>query len=193
MMFSALKSFSFLFIVTFITGSIQTDTPVWSMDSPEEIETFGHDGSGATFKLHHENAVSGSASLKVIPSGSSQETKIEIPLYGEKVSQWKGHNTAVIRIYRSASDNLNPDHFHLGIANVTGGSWSWVGGTAWDESELQPGWNEITFTLPEEMQNLQADYNYSLFLAFSTYMPPREDGVRIPLYENFLIDSISTL
>ncbi len=166
---------------------------VWYMDSAEEIRSFGNDGSGAQFVLYEENAVAGNASMRVIPSGSSGETKVALPLHGEKLNRWTGHEKVQVRIYRPENNHLNPEHFFMGMADVTGGEWSWQGGINGDASELKPGWNEITYTLTEDMRNLQEGSEYTLFLAFSAYMPPREDGVRVPLYEYFLIDGIKML
>ncbi len=181
-----------LFLMLISCGAEDNDY-VWYMDTSEEISSFGNDGSGAQFALYEDNAVAGTASMQVIPSGSSGETKVALPLDGEKLSRWAGHEKVQIRIYRPENNHLNPEHFFMGMADVTGGEWSWQGGITWDESELEPGWNEITYTLSEDMRNLQEGSEYTLFLAFSAYMPPREDGVRVPLYEYFLIDGIKML
>ena len=188
-----IKFFLISLLYVLFGGFVSTDSYLWQMDSLEEIKSFGHDGSGAVFEIYNEKSVSGTASMQVIPSGSSGETKIALPLQGEKVSQWLGHQEVQLRIYRPESNHLNPGHFFMGMSDVTGGSWNWKGGTTWNVIELQPGWNEITYSLPEGMQNLQEGNDYTLFLAFSTYMPPREDGIRVPLYEYFLIDGIKML
>ena len=184
--------FAIMFLFLISCGAKDT-VYLWTMDSAEEIDSFGNDGSGAQFALYEGQAVTGNASLQVIPSGSSEETKIALPLHGEKLDHWKGKETVQLRIYLAENNHLNPDHFFMGMADVTGGEWSWQGGTTWDVAELKSGWNEITYTLPEDMRNLQEGNEYTLFLAFSSYMPPRKDGIRVPLYEYFLIDGIKMM
>ena len=166
---------------------------LFTMDSDEEVSAYDNDGTGARFDLSGEVYRVGGKSVKVTPSGSADETKLALPLEGSRVQQWLGHDGAAIHVYRPEANRLNPDHFFLGMSDVTGGDWSWVEGTFWDEDELSEGWNKIRFTLPDEMKQISADGQYTIFFFFITHMPPREDNIPLPLYEPFFIDGIHML
>jgi hypothetical protein len=182
----------FLIVITFTMNSDSSDY-IWEMKSEEEISEFGNDGSGAAFELYDQNAIVSNRSVKVIPSGSADETKLSLPLSGERLQNWIGQKQMALNVYLPSENYLNPDHYFLGMADVTDGDWSWIDGTTWDAKDLEPGWNQIIYTLPEPMKHVQPENKYILFLAFSTYMKPREDGVKVPLYEPFLIDGIRML
>lgn len=174
------------------TGTERPDY-LYTMDSQEEVADYDNDGTGARFELSENVHRIGGNSVRVIPSGSADETKLALPLEGNRLQQWLGREGAAIHVYLPETNQLNPDHFFLGMSDETGGDWSWVEGTFWEEEELSTGWNKIRFSLPDEMQEISGEGKYTIFFFFITYMPPREDDIPLPLYEPFYIDGIHML
>ena len=187
---SVLSFFIIYFLSISCSPELDRNSYVWEMETDEELEYFGNDGSGASYQLSDDVSFDGTRSVKVIPSGTSNETKIALPIRDERLSMWKGNEQMVMNVYLPAENHLNPTRFFLGMSDVTGGDWDWKGGLFRDDNDLQDGWNEIVFTLPESMRDLEPDRDYTIFLAFSTYMVPAEDGIIMPLYENFYVDGI---
>ena len=186
------------FIILFLLSTVESDerndsTYLWTMDTPEEIREYGNDRTGAIFEFNHDNVLIGHSSVEVIPAGTANDTKLSLPLRGERLKKWIGNDKMAFNIYLPEDNYVNPSNFFLGMANVTGGSWSWVHGTHWDESELNSGWNTITYTLNDSMKNLNEDGEYTLFIFFTAFMPPREDNIKLPLHESFFIDGIKML
>lgn len=124
---------------------------LWTMDSPEEIKEYGNDRTGAIFEFNHDKVLIGKRSVEVIPSGTANDTKLSLPLKGDRLKKWIGNDKMAFNIYLPEDNYVNPSNFFLGMANVTGGSWSWVHGTHWEQSELSSGWNTITYTLNDSM------------------------------------------
>lgn len=182
-----------LFLSACHTEPAVNGTYLWTMDTEAELSEYGHDNTGAMFRLSGDVKVLGEYSIKVIPSGSSDQTHFQLPLREERLARWIGRDRVSLTVYLPPENQLNPTDFFLGMADVTGGSWSWVDGTSWDETELTDGWNNIVWTLPDEMSNLNPDHEYTLFFMTRDNMVPREDGIRMPLYEPFYIDGIRML
>ncbi|GEM_PF-3715124 len=181
-----------IFIVHCTADNHFTDY-LWTMDTEEELATYDNDRTGAIFKLNSNHFKTGKASVEVVPSGSSDDTNLALPLNGKRLSSWIDSDSVGINVYLPEENYINPDHFFLGMADVTGGGWSWVDGTNWNENELHDGWNKIWYNLPDSMAGLQEDGEYMIFISFSAFMPPRKDGVKVPLYESFYIYGIKTL
>lgn len=181
----------------FSSATIQSDKMssesynLWDMNIASDLETFGNDRTGAEFEFSEAQYITASSSLKIIPSGSADDTKLSIPLSGERLGRWIGHEKMQFHIYLPETNRVNPSSFFLGMANVTSGSWSWVHGLHWNESDLAYGWNQVTFNLPESMSMLDEAGEYTLFIFFTAFMPPREDNVKLPLHEDFFIDAIT--
>lgn len=187
---------SFLLLL-FLAQTDQTDQDstsyLWTMDTSEEIREYGNDRTGAIFEFNHDKVLIGNRSVEVIPSGSANDTKLSLPLRGERLEKWIGNDKMAFNIFLPEDNHVNPTHFFLGMADVTGGNWSWVHGTNWDETELIDGWNTITYTLNDSMKELNKDGEYTLFIFFTAYMPPREDNIKLPLHESFILDGIKML
>lgn len=166
---------------------------LWSMDSMSDLKTFGNDRTGAEFELNFSHYVAGSASLEITPSGSAEDTKISLPLNNERLRQWIGHDKMQFQIFLPDHNVVNPSNFFLGMADVTAGSWSWVHGLHWNPSELTTGWNTVTFSLNEAMSQLDETGEYTLFIFFTAFIPPREDNIKLPLHEPFYIDAIKVI
>tara|TARA_R100001143_G_C3361063_1_gene135830 strand:- start:14076 stop:14663 length:588 start_codon:yes stop_codon:yes gene_type:complete len=183
----------FLFLFKTDLPDQDTTSYLWTMDSQEEISDYGNDRTGAIFELNQNTVLIGNSSVEVIPSGSADDTKLSLPLRGERLDKWVGNDKMALNIYLPEENHVNPTHFFLGLADVTDGNWSWVHGTYWDEIELKDGWNSITYTLSDSMKELNKDGEYTIFIFFTAYLPPLEDNIKLPLHENFIIDGIKML
>lgn len=162
---------------------------LWSMEAEEEIASFGNDGTGAEFNLSSEVSLTGDRAVKVTPSGTSDQTNLDVLLHGDLLEEWIGASQMIINVYRPEQNTLNPTNFYLGMADETDG-WNWLDGIDWDEHDLKAGWNEVAFTLPESMSELNPEGEYRIYIMFETFLPPVEDDVKMPLYEEFFIDGI---
>ncbi|HHV56062.1 MAG TPA: hypothetical protein GXX55_11565 [Firmicutes bacterium] len=166
-------------------GADPTPQYLWTMETMGEVFTYTNDNTGAKFKLSSEYVIEGKHSVAVIPSGSAIETKLAIPLEGEKLAAWVGNDTVVLNVYLPPENKLNPRMFFLGMANVTSG-WSWVEGV-FSKTEVKPGWNEVRFTLAEPMQKVDAGGRYILYFAFAGF---DANNNKVPLTEPFYLDGI---
>ncbi len=185
--------FLFFYITSVDKPDYQDSSYLWTMDTPEEILDYGNDRTGAVFKFNNSTYLIGNRSVEVFPSGGADDTKLSLPLKGERLQKWIGHDRMAFNIYLPEDNYVNPTNFFLGMADITGGSWSWVHGTHWDQTELGVGWNQIAYSLNDSMKNLSPDGEYTIFIFFTAYMPPREDDIKLPLHESFIIDGIKML
>lgn len=158
---------------------------LWSMDTPEEVATYGNDNTGATFQLNSTPVLQGTHSVAVIPNGQAQETKLALSLDGDRLAMWKGHKEVVLNVYLPPENALNPTMFFLGMADVTG-QWTWVGGV-FSQTATKPGWNEVRYVLADNMQNLDLTHKYMVYLAFAAV---QSDGKKVPLTQPFLLDGL---
>ncbi|MEN2983817.1 MAG: glucoamylase family protein [Dictyoglomaceae bacterium] len=158
---------------------------IWGMDSEEEIKAFDNDRTGAVFELDKEFVVQEKASMKVIPSGKSDETKVAMPIPKEKIEIWNRGNKITMNIYIPPEMKHKPEMFFLGMADVTR-DWRWVGGV-FSKTKPTDGWNAITFDLAGEMIRLEPGGKYIVYLAFAAY---DENRNKIPLREAFYIDGL---
>jgi len=187
---------SFILAVYLFSFDISDDkysTYLWTMDTVEEIQNYGNDRTGAIFKFNDSTYMIGDRSVEVFPSGSADDTKLSLPLNGNRLKNWIGNDKMGFNIYLPDSNFIHPTNFFLGMADITGGNWSWVNGIYWDEADLSAGWNQITYSLSDSMKNLNVNGEYTIFIFFTAYMPPREDNIKLPLYESFIIDGIKML
>lgn len=166
-----------------------TDAYLWSMADESEVYEYANDGSGAQFTLVEDNQRLGGHKVEVMPAGNADQTAIELELKGERLEKWINQPKVEVNLYRPSENNLNPTDFFLGMADETDG-WNWVDGTHWVETELATGWNTISFELPDNMSELESDGKYRIYMIFQTHLPPKEDGVYLPLHESFYIDGI---
>jgi len=158
---------------------------IWSMDTEDEIKTFGNDNTGATFELNTEYVIEGKASMKVIPSGNSVETKVAMPIPQDKIETWNKGNKIVMNVYIPPDMKHKPEMFFLGMADVTK-EWRWLGGV-FSQTKPTDGWNAITFELAGEMTRPEPGGKYMVYLAFAAY---DENRNKIPLTEPFYIDGL---
>lgn len=161
-------------------------TYIWSMDSEEEIAAFDDDQTGAVFELSTEEFLLGDVSMKVIPSGEAEETKIAMEIPQNKILYWSRGNMITLNIYVPQENELAPTMFFLGMADLTT-DWEWVGGV-FSEDTVEPGtWATVAFELVGSMQDIREGRNYTVYLAFGA---ADEEDAKIPLFEPFYLDGM---
>lgn len=158
---------------------------LWAMDDEAELAGYENDNTGAKFELDAGIVCQGLRSVAVIPDGKAIETKLALDLTGERLERWIGEHEVVLNAYLPPENEFNPTMFFLGMADLSNG-WDWVGGI-FAKVEPGPGWNRITYPLPDEMSNLKPDGKYKLYFAWAHV---DEAGKKLPLREKFYIDGI---
>lgn len=168
----SILSFSFTFV------SAQSESVPWSAWESLDISTIGDDNTGSTAAM---GDIDGTAALMITPSGTSDETKIAVPLMGSDLADWADATAVALDVYLPEGNTLNPNNFFLGMADVTDGAFNWLAGV-FSSTSAQPGWNTITYPIDTAMRALEADHHYTLF--FSFYY---DAGSKIPLTEPFYL------
>jgi len=158
---------------------------IWSMDTEEEISTFNNDNTGATFELDTEHFIQGTASMKILPSGSAPETKVALNIPEDMLKDWANAEEVVLNLYIPEAAKLPPSMFFMGMADLSDG-WAWVDGV-FSETKTVPGWNQIVFALSDNMKKVKEGGKYTIYLAFATL---DESGNKVPLTEPFNIDGL---
>ena len=170
-------------------SAVSSGSPVgnwlWTMDDDAELGGYDNDNTGAKFRLESGVVCQGSHSVGVNPDGKAVETKLALDLVGERLQGWMGQREVTLNAYLPPSNKLNPTMFFLGMADLSDG-WAWVGGV-FAKAEVGPGWNQVKYSLPEEMSNLKPNGKYKLYFAWAHVA---EGGKKLPLYEEFFIDGI---
>lgn len=154
---------------------------IWEFEDEADMSGVTNDNTGATFEFSQAVQGDGELVLAVIPSGTAPETKIAAPFEGMKIARWNSGTELVIKVYLPPENNLIPERFFVGMADITT-DWAWVDGL-FSLTEAQPGWNEVRVALPAKMRNLNVHGKYTLFLSFMT-----DD--KTPLTEAFYVDTI---
>ena len=145
------------------------------------------DNTGAKFEKNDLFVYTGKYSIKVIPSGKSDETKIAFQISGKVLEDWIESDLLKIAVFIPEDAETYPVKYFLGMADVTE-EWSWVDGV-FSEAESKRGWNEITFKLSEKMKNISTTGKYMLYFAFIYF----QDGKKKPIKDPFYVDSFSIL
>ncbi|MGE5599013.1 MAG: glucoamylase family protein [Bacteroidota bacterium] len=157
---------------------------LWTMDTPEEVAAFDNDNTGAQLACTSEHVIQGSSALAVMPDGKALETKVALPLVGERIKLWSEAGSIVINYYFPETMVRVPSMFFMGMADLTTG-FNWVAGI-FAKPSIKPGWNEVRYTLNSLMRALDETHQYKVYLAFAA----EEAGRKIPLTEKFYIDGI---
>ncbi|MFN8528563.1 MAG: glucoamylase family protein [Anaerolineae bacterium] len=160
--------------------SAQADTLLWSAWENKDISTIGDDNTGSSVESAD---IEGVAALRVTPGGASDETKVSVPFTGSDLVDWALYTHLELQVYLPESNTLNANNFFLGMADVTGGNFTWLAGV-FSDTTPQPGWNTVSFPFHPSMREPQADHQYNLYLSFY-----REEGSKIPLIEPFYLGS----
>lgn len=173
------------YCIAITPGETKVREYIWKMDTLKEINTFDNDNTGAIFKLNSDYVANGTNSMKVIPSGKAVETKVAAEIPADKYEIWSKSNQLILRVFIPEEMKVMPTQFFLGMADLTEG-WQWVGGVFSEASKIEPGWNDIPFSILGNMQKLKAEGKYKIYLAFIGYV----DEEKTPLADPFYIDGI---
>ncbi|MBX3062213.1 MAG: hypothetical protein KF726_04510 [Anaerolineae bacterium] len=145
------------------------DNPItWQVWERKDINRLDGDNSGSTFAISEDvQTPEGQNALQITPGGSSDETKLAFPVSGADLPEWTQHDHLNLQVYLPETNELNPNRFFLGMADVTG-SFSWIAGVFSDSdmATLQAGWNNISFPLDPAMKKTKPDAKYNLYLSF---------------------------
>lgn len=174
------------------TGPVipQVGTVLWNFETDEEVAKFDNDNTGAELELDTKTVAEGKAALKVTPNGEAEETKIAAVLDQAKVGAWNASKNLVLKLYMDQGMNPAINIVFLGIADVTGGNWSWVDGTFLNIAGAKTGqWNTCVFDLTAKPTMLDLDPKRDYKFYFSFY---NEDGEKTPLASSssFYVDYI---
>ena len=169
-----------------VTVGFAEATPqyIWTMDTPEEVAALDNDNTGAQFACVNEAVYQGSNALAVTPDGRAPETKVALPLAGERIKLWSAVGNIVINYYFPKTMTRVPTMFFMGMADLTNG-FNWVGGI-FAKPQIKPGWNQVSYALANVMRTLDETHQYKIYLAFAVEV----NGQKVPLTEKFYIDAI---
>ncbi|MFN3699007.1 MAG: hypothetical protein ACK4SU_02265, partial [Dictyoglomus sp.] len=155
------------------------------VNSMDEIVRLSDDNTGAKFELATEYVVMGKYSIKVIPSGKSDETKMAFQISGDLLSKWPEKEILKISVYLKSNVETKPNRFFLGMADVTS-DWQWVDGV-FSEAKIKNGWIVVDFKLSPKMREVKKDGKYMLYFAFIQ----EKDGKKVPIKDPFYVDKIA--
>lgn len=166
-------------------------TILWNFETSEEVEKFDNDGTDATLEYNTAIFAEGNGAIKVTPSGTAPETKIAAELDSAKINAWNQSRNLVLDLYMEQGMDPAINIVFLGIADVTGGSWSWVDGTFCSIAGSKMGnWNKCILDLSEKptMVNLDPKRTYKFYFGFYNEV----EGEKIPLADSssFFVDQI---
>ncbi len=146
------------------TSARQGETP-WAPWENKDLSTLGDDNSGSKVAMSEDVLTpGGQPSLQVMPSGTSGETKVAVPVSGADLQDWTTYGQLELEVYLPPENALNANKFFLGEGDVTG-EWAWVGGI-FSETAVQTGWNRLVYVLDPAMRQPKADGQYMLYLSF---------------------------
>lgn len=168
------------------TAAAASTAVLWDMENEADIAGFTNDNTGSVFALSTDVAVDGTHSLRLTPSGQALETKLSLPLEGERLARWQGADTLVVQVYLAENSSLLPTMYFLGMADVTG-DWSWVDGV-FAQVTPHPGWNEVRFKLSPPMMKAKPTGRYILYFAFAGFDANKN---KIPLKDAIYLDHIT--
>ncbi|MCD6462597.1 MAG: hypothetical protein J7L52_02730 [Thermotogae bacterium] len=171
---------SLLFLCVILLAVFCTAAAV--INDMEKTEGLSNDNTGAAFEITDEFVFSGQHSVKVIPSGKADETKLAFQITGKVLEQWVESNILEIAVFIPEDAETFPTKYFLGMADITEG-WKWVDGV-FSESKSKKGWNSVTFKLSQKMKDISIVGKYMLYFAFIEF----KDGKKIPIKDVFYVD-----
>ncbi len=159
---------------------------VWKVWDAKNPGMLGDDNTGTNFAQSADMMTpEGVQALQIIPSGTTEETKMAFPVSGTNMQDWTTNGQVKLEIYLPPENTLNPNAVFMGIGDLTT-EWAWVGGI-WGEFQGDSGWTTVTFVLDPLMQKLDVGGTYSVYLAFINL---DENQNKTPLTEPFYLGSV---
>lgn len=154
----------------------------WETKNPGMI---GHDNTGSSFAEGKDIlTATGISSLQIIPSGTTEETKMAFPVSGANLQTWS-LGRVELEIYLPPTNTVNPNAVFMGMADITG-EWAWVGGV-WGVFEGDTEWAKVIFDLDPNMRKPNPNGAYFIYFAF---MYTDENGNKTVLTEPFYLGSM---
>lgn len=129
---------------------------------------------------------SGAQALQVIPSGTTDETKLSFPVSGNNLQAWGTYGQVELELYLPPENAVNPNRVFLGLAEITG-EWTWAGGL-FGEVQGDSEWVRVVFVLDPVMRRINADGAYLMYLSFFN---ADENDNKVVLTEPFYLGSIT--
>jgi hypothetical protein len=134
----------------------------WAAWESKEIDRIGDDNSGSEVSAAEH---AGKIALLVMPSGEADETKLAVPLKGADLSEWATAEQLLLEVALPERNQLNPNKFFMGMADVTNGEFNWIAGV-FGTLEESTAWSIVRYPIDPAMQKLIADHEYMLFFSF---------------------------
>ena len=177
-----------------ISAADQTTNPpnvyLATMETKDEVTTYGNDGTGAKFKLDTVLFFEGKSSVSILPNGKAPITRLTIPLVGEQnIKAWIATKYLAINVFIPDKQPLLA-HFYLALVDVTD-DLSIIETVPYNKLRtpaLTPGaWNTIQFDVTDSyLKEIPLTGKYSLFFSFIA----NEGGKNIPLKYSFNLDGV---
>lgn len=133
------------------------------------MANFDNDNTGAKIEYSTDAVANGDGAVKVTPSGTANETKIAANLDQDKISAWNASKNLVLKLYMDQGMDPVINGVFVGIAEVTGGSWSWVDGTTVNIAGAKTGkWNTCVIDLTKQpaLGDLDPARNSKVYFSF---------------------------
>ncbi|MBZ0274888.1 MAG: hypothetical protein K8I60_02015, partial [Anaerolineae bacterium] len=173
----------FVVVLVMMPGIIQAQAEVWQPWDAKDVTTLGDDNTGSTFAISSDlTTSSGTAALQVMPSGTSEETKIAIPMSGADLTAWANYARVELDVYLPGDNTRNPTSFFMGMGDTTNG-WEWVGGVFGVVQETNSEWYRIAYMPDDSMRHVDPAGSYIIYLSFF-------DDSKTPLTESFYLGSM---
>ncbi|MBW4438399.1 MAG: hypothetical protein KME04_14765 [Pleurocapsa minor GSE-CHR-MK-17-07R] len=172
-----------------LTAVAQDETAPWDSWAAVDVSAIDDDNSGSVTTLSDSlTSPNGMPAWQVLPSGTSDETKLAVSFAGTDLEAWASASQLMLDVYLPETNALNPNSFFLGLADMTDG-FAWMGGV-FGQADAAPGWNRVVFTLDASMRNFMPEREYTLFLSF---FHSDANGAKIPLTEIFYVGGASVV
>jgi hypothetical protein len=189
---SLLQSLSRIIVVGVVLSSMifvalaQESETLWQAWETKDVSTLTDDNSGSTFELSDDILSSADTpTLQVIPSGTSEETKIAFPVGGADLLEWNAYEQIQLEVYLPQTNALNANRFFLGMADVTN-TWTWVDGV-FGAAQGENGWIQVIYTPTSAMRGINPDSSYMLYFSFFN----EDESGKHPLTQPFYLGSIT--
>ncbi len=159
---------------------------LWTVWQAFNSGMFGDDNTGTRILRSEDvQTPNGSPTLKIVPGGSADETKLAYPVSGTNLQPWLDYGQLELEVYLPEGNSLNPNTFFLGLAEITT-EWTWAGGLFGTPSGTS-GWIRVVFPVQTVYRRLNPNGTYLMYIAS---FHQDANGNKTPLREAFHLGSI---